>query len=117
MSLFKSAFSRVPKHSKFHYQPRYVKEKKGLEKRKREIKLEKGSFFKHSKTLSKFREPSISHYKHNSKSRKNAKYIVSIAMMGCIIGYYNFSDRYAGMIALAGLFILLIVFIRLNNKS
>ena len=55
MAGFKSVFSRVPKHSKFHYESRYGKEEKGLENRKKSIKLEKGAFFKHSKTFSKFK--------------------------------------------------------------
>ena len=63
----------MPKHSTFHYEARYSKEEKGLENRKKTLKLEKGSFYKHSKTLSKFREPSIAHYNHNTNSRKNAK--------------------------------------------
>lgn len=129
MAGFKSIFSRVPQHSKFHYESRYTKEEKGLENRKRKIRLERGSFYKHSKTLSKFREPSIAHYKHNTKSRKNAKYLMTILMMACIFVFFNMGSQFrflgfvmninavAGIFALLLLLILLVVFLRLNNKA
>ena len=116
MSILKSAFSRVPKHSKFNYEARYAKEEKGLDNRKNKLKLEKGAFFKHSKTFSKFRDPSITHYKHNTTSRKRAKYILSLAMMACIYVFYM-KGGYAGIFSILLFLILLIVFIRLNNKS
>lgn len=129
MAGFKSIFSRVPKHNKFHYESRYGKEEKGLEARKKKIKLEKGAFFKHSKTLSKFREPSITHYNHNTVSRKRSKYIVLLLMMACVFVFFNIGSKFkflgfvmniniiAGIFALLLLLVLLIVFLRLNNKA
>lgn len=129
MSGFKSVFAKVPKHSRFHYEARYSKEEKGLENRKKTITLEKGSFYKHSKTLSKFREPSIAHYEHNTSSRKNAKYMVTILMMACIFIFFNIGSQFrmlgfvininafAGIVSLFLLLILLVVFLRLNNKA
>lgn len=129
MSGLKSGFSRVPKHSRFNYESRYGKEEKGLENRKKSITLEKGAFYKNSKTFSKLREPSITHYKHNTKARKKALYLSSISMMTCVFLFFNIGSKYvilgraftispaAGIFALLFLLILLIFFIRLNNKS
>jgi len=115
MASFLKPLVRSSKNNKFHYEPRYSKEKT-LEDRKNNIKLERGSFYKHSKTLSKFKEPSISHYKHNTKARKNAKYIITLAMMACVYVFYNYGGS-AGYFALAGLLISLVAFISLNNRS
>lgn len=129
MSGFKSVFAKVPKHSRFHYEARYAKEEKGLEHRKKILKIEKGSFYKHSKTLSKFRDPSIAHYNHNTNARKNAKYMVSILMMACVFVFFNIGSKFniagfilsinavAGIVSLFLLLILLVVFLRLNNKA
>ena len=129
MAAFKSIFSRIPKHSKFHYETRYAKEEKGLENRKSKLILEKGAFFKHSKTLSKFRNPSISHYNHNTKSRKRSKYVILLLMMACVYVFYHIGSKIkilgfvlninaiAGIFALLLLLVLLIIFLRLNNKS
>lgn len=129
MAGFKSIFSKVPQHSKFHYESRYAKEEKGLENRKKKITLERGSFYKHSKTLSKFRDPSIAHYQHNTKSRKNAKYMITILMMACVFVFFNIGSQFrllgfvmninavSGIFALVLLLILLVVFLRLNNKA
>lgn len=129
MAGFKSIFSKVPQHSKFHYEARYSKEEKGLENRKKKITFERGSFFKHSKTLSKFREPSIAHYKHNTISRKNTKYIVTVLMMACVFVFFNIGSKFrmlgltisinaaTGFFALLLLLILLVVFLRINNKA
>lgn len=129
MAGFKSIFSKVPQHSKFHYESRYAKEEKGLENRKKQIKLERGSFFKHAKTFSKFREPSIAHYKHNTVSRKNTKYITTVLMMACVFVFFNIGSKFkilgfiininaaAGFFALILLLILLVVFLRINNKA
>lgn len=107
---------RGPKNNKFNYEPRYQKKENSLENRKSNIRLEKGSFFKHSKTLSKFRGDSITHYNHNTKSRKYAKYILSIAMMGCVYVFFN-NGGFPGLIAIGFLFLLLVVFLRINNKA
>ncbi|MFT4644245.1 MAG: hypothetical protein ACI8ZX_000646 [Planctomycetota bacterium] len=107
---------RGPKNNKFNYEPRYQKKENRLENRKTNIKLEKGSFFKHAKTLSKFRGDSLTHYNHNTTSRKNAKYILSILMIGCIYVFFD-TGGYPGIAAIGILLILLIVFIRLNNKA
>lgn len=107
---------RGPKNNKFNYEPRYQKKENSLENRKTDIKLEKGSFFKHSKTLSKFRGDSITHYNHNTQSRKYAKYILSILMIGCIYVFYEHGG-YPGIVAIGILLLLLVVFIRLNNKA
>lgn len=129
MAGFKSIFSKIPTHSKFHYESRYAKEEKGLENRKKKITLERGSFYKHSKTLSKFRDPSITHYQHNTKSRKNAKYVISLLMMACVFVFFNIGNKFAffgrvvninpvsGIFAMVLLLILLVVFLRLNNKA
>ncbi len=114
MGFFNSLYR--PKTSSFLYIPRYQKKKKGLENRKSSFKLEKGSFYKHSKTFSQFKGPSLTHYKHNTKKRKYAKYIVSLSMMACI-SYFYLKGGYAGLVALGGFLILLIVFLSLNNKS
>ena len=129
MSGFKTGFSRVPKHSRFNYESRYAKEEKGIENRRKSITLEKGAFYKNSKTLSKFRDPSISHYKQNTRSRKRSLYLSSLAMMTCVFLFFNIGSKYvilgraftispaAGIFALLFLLILLIFFIRLNNKT
>lgn len=116
MSGLKSGFSRVPKHSRFNYESRYGKEEKGLENRKKTIQIEKGALYSNSQSFSKLREPSISHYKHNTRHRKYMKYTLTLLMLGCILTYYNYGG-YPGILALLFLLILLIVFIRLNNKS
>jgi len=108
-------FSKTTKHNKFNYVPRYTKEET-LEERKSGIKLERGSFYKHSKTLAQFKNPSISHYKHNTKARKNAKYIITVIMMASVYIFFNYGGI-AGLFALAGLLISLIAFIRLNNRT
>ena len=117
MANFLKPLARVPNHSKFSYEPRYIKKKEtNLEVRQNSIKLEKGSFYKHAKTFSKLKGDSITHYNHNTKSRKHSKYIVSLAMMACVSVYY-LKGGTAGLFALAGLLILLVIFIRLNNKT
>jgi uncharacterized membrane protein len=116
MSILSSKFSRVPKHSVFNYEARYAKEEKGLENRKTKIQLEKGSFYKNSKTLSKFRNPSIAHYEHNTTGRKIAKYALTLAMMTSIYVFYV-KGGLAGLFALGFLLLFLIIFIRLNNKA
>lgn len=129
MAGFKSIFSKVPTHSKFHYESRYSKEEKGIDNRRKKITLERGSFYKHSKTLSKFRDPSIAHYKHNTQSRKNSKYLLTILMMACVFVFFNIGSQFkffgfvmsinpvTGIFALVLLLILLVVFLRLNNKA
>ena len=116
MSSILKPLMRGPKNSKFHYEPRYQKKVNSFKNRQSNIKLEKGSFFKHSKTLSKFRGDSLTHYNHNTKSRKYSKYIISILMIGCVYVFYN-NGGYPGMLAIAFLLLLLVVFIRLNNKT
>ena len=116
MANFLKPLARIPNHSKFNYVPRYQKKVNRLEERKSEIKLERGSFYKHSKTFSNLRGPSITHYKHNTQSRKNAKYIVLLSMMACVYSIFVLGGK-VGLFAISGLFILLIVFLRLNNKS
>jgi len=108
------SLARTPKNNKFNYEPRYSK-KTTLKDRKNNIKIERGMFYRHSKTLSKFKEPSISHYKHNTKARKNTKYILTLLMMASVYVVYNYGGI-AGYFAMAGLLISLIVFIRLNNR-
>lgn len=116
MSSILKPLMRGPKNNKFNYEPRYQKKTNSLENRKSTVKLEKGSFYKHSKTLSKFKGESLTHYQHNTKSRKYSKYIISLSMMACIYVYYTKGGT-AGLFAIGALLILLVVFIRLNNKT
>jgi hypothetical protein len=116
MKIFTSKFAKIPKHSTFSYEPRYVQEtEKPIEQR---IQFRKGILLERSNTLAKHRSPIFSHKEKLSTSRKWSMLMLIGGQFASAYYWFKNMDRgWAHLVfPLIFLLVLLILFIRENNR-
>jgi len=120
MSLLRSSFiSKLPKHKTFEYTPRYYDPKEEERKSRREIKLERGSFYKHSKNTSPLMRSMIERngtaFRRNTSKRNQFTRTVLLVLMLSIITAYLLG-MLSGIFAFCFVSLFMLVFIsRLNS--
>ncbi|NNC94428.1 MAG: hypothetical protein HKN92_02630 [Chitinophagales bacterium] len=87
MQIFRSSFSKIPKHSKFDYQPRYSgAEEEEVEVEKRISFNRKGLPFSDSNLISgKLRRSVVTYRKRETQKRKMRLYILLGAVIAILI--------------------------------
>lgn len=119
MDFLKSGFSRVAKHTRFNYEPRYKEDNPEKEKPLEErIRFERGHLLKSSNTLAKHRAPIFSH-KEKLSSNKKWKLLLLLSALASVTFYWlkNMQKGWPHIIfPLLILLVLLVLFIRANNQ-
>ncbi|MGB0839476.1 MAG: hypothetical protein ACPGXL_05010 [Chitinophagales bacterium] len=121
-SFFKSSFSRLPQHKSFKYNPRYYDpDKEAIQKRmlerKDRMQMERGAFFKQNKgrLVGAFTDKEERIF-NNTPSRDDqfARVLLLAGMLTLACMYWL--DKVNGVIAITGIMLLMIFFVKKMNR-
>ncbi len=92
MNFFRSSFTKLPKHKTFEYQPRYYDPEAEERKAKRELKMERGAFYRHSKHTSPLMRSVVDRNtrafrRNTSKRNQFTRTILLIVMLSIFAAY------------------------------
>lgn len=118
MAFIRSSFTRLPKFKRYDYKPIYFDPEKDERQTKRELRLERGSFYKQrnrSRLAGAFTEKEFAFRGHRKQSGSQTGRVVLLAlMMGLVFAYYL--GYLSAFFALAFFAITLLLFVRNVSK-
>ncbi len=119
MGMFgRSSFVKLPKYSKFRYQPRYYDPEQEEREEEKEMKLEKGAFYKgknKSRIIGAFSDRDLVVEGRRSKMNQIVRMVLLIAMLGLpILFILDLIGTIEFVVAFVLLFVLFIL--RINKQ-
>lgn len=90
MRFFKPPFMKLPTNKQFEYIPRYYDPEKEKRENRRKIKMERGSFYRHSKSplLQSVTQRNERHYRRTrQKGGQFARILLLTAMLSLVVMY------------------------------
>ncbi len=117
MKMFRSSFAKLPKHKTFEYTPRYYDPEEEARKQRRELKLERGSFYRHHKSpLVRSMTSRNDRIYRRSRSRRNQgmRILLLIGMLGIVSAYIL--GLVSGIFTVAFVCVFMLVFISKVNS-
>jgi hypothetical protein len=119
MKLFGSSFARTPKPRSFHYQRRFSdgEEEKGNHQKGGSFEFRSSSKVLNRKVSSRQRRRGMSWSQQTGQKRARGRnrMMLLLAIFGVLFAYYRFDLN--GILAIFLVFILLVLFIRENNRA
>jgi len=115
--MLKSSFSKLPKHKKFSYTPRYYDSDAEKRESKKRLKMERGSFYKNKNSLivGSFTDQKDRVFRRNTSGRNQLFRTVLLFIMLGILALY-LVGMVSGIFTFAFLLIFLLVFISKANR-
>lgn len=115
MSFLRSSFVKLPKYKKFDYKPMYYDADAEERKKKRELRLERGSFYKNKSTIAgAFTEKEFAFRARRNSNAQFARTLMLTVMMGVIFAF--FMGKLNIVIAIGLIAICLILFVKNVNR-
>lgn len=117
--IFRSSFSKLPENRKFSYRPIYFDEEKEQMKEERELKMERGAFFKRNRNAlitQEFGNEIGTFNKQRGFASNLMMYGILIAAGAVVYLLFKASNFYVMLVELAILLMLAVIFIFLNNR-
>jgi len=115
-AMLKSSFSKLPQHKKFSYTPRYYNPEKEELDKKKDLKLERGSFYKNRNSLiagSLSSNKDRAFRRNTSKRNQFFRTVLLFIMLGILTLYLL--GMVSGIFTFAFLLIFLLLFISKAN--
>ncbi len=120
MSFLRSSFFKLPQYKKFDYKPIYFDDEAEAKRKRKEQRLEKGSFergsfYKSQSTLAgAFTEKEFAFRSRHNKGSQFMRTVLLTIMMFAIFAY--FMGKLPSVVAIGTVLICLIVFVKNVNK-
>jgi hypothetical protein len=110
-----ASLSRLPKHKKFNYTPRYYNPDKEERERRREIKFSPGAMQEvgGSRLIGAFRNNRIVHREKRSGA---AKFKLAILLTMFLPIYLYWIGKISGIFAIIAVFFILVIFIQRSSR-